>query len=1278
MKRTRIIICSIIVFTASILNAQDFLPGMLYVYVQDETSIPVFNQTTGQIQNLQQHANLKSVLESNKVFTFERAFPVVDLIALPETYNLERVYVLGCQCDEEQLLIQLEGSFSSQYDFIEKVPIFHPVYTPNDYHILDNLHGPNYALDIIKAKQAWDITMGDETVILGIPDSGFDLLHEDLQSEYDTVYQNGQNTWHGTFVSGIAGAATDNNTGISSIGFNCKLAVFAPSSLNYVIQMANDGIKVINASWGNPSYSISAHNAVKLITDLGSILVCGAGNGNQGHGNGYFYPASYIETLSVTSLNNQYKHAHEVNGLLQIHTHNDLVDISAPGYQVISTAPGNSYAVSSGTSYAAPYVTGLSGLMLSVNANLSPHHLKTILKSTAYNVDHLNQEYAGLIGTGLIDAHAAVLKAQLLNTVAANDFNISNNQLWDDPDVKIIDNYIHVSQGGTLTIKGTVLFKENAKIIIEPGGKLVLDGAYLTRYDDAYWSGIEVWGNPNLDQNPKTNQGQLIITNNTMIENAQYAVTVGKRDANGELLKNMGGGIVEAENSRFNFNLNCVEFSQYKRAFGQFILPNMSFFNNILFMATSKTMWPAQYADIDNVLITLNGVDGIKFRGCSFKNEFRYGILINNPSSGTGILAFNSTFFVEPLVTQTKTIDPRFTNLHYGIKAYATNPQNSILVNNAHFEIVYRSIYLNAFVHATIYGNNFDLSGNQVPSDQIAYGMYLDNCSGYLIEENSFQKIHPTTALLNIIGIIVNNSGPDYNLINNNYFHKLHTGILAQNQNRGYIDQPYTGLVLKCNDFTQNHFDIAVTADDESPHNGIGKYQGTSGSPSSPAGNLFGHWRSGSTSDYHNEEGHILYFHHSIPARLVPIYYTDATISLFDALQPYNELSCPLFIPLQKEELIAMQQDFEGQAASDKLLLEQLVDQGDTDEMEMMVNLSNPQLAYETYQALMSTNGLLSETVLEAAILKEDVLLDAFIRDIMVENAHSAKSGELMALVEGRFNPLPEYMLAQIEEGFETVSPKEGLEAKLSKNSLIAATASNALVNLYKKDVQDQASFDSLTTYLESYHSPGLYYRLAFEYLAAGQNGNAELAIQAISGFPLTASQSEMYDRMVPYFNLQKAIKTEGRHLSELSAGEIQILFDLETGGDLIASFARSILIANGIYDYSEPIILPNDLFKSDRINRSHTNTTTTEQLKLSPNPASSYILVAYNTGNSEMADNILLITDMTGRLVKTVYLENQPIGKQLIGLEGMPKGVYMISLVSDTGLVVNRKLTIQ
>lgn len=1266
--------------TAS-LFAQSQEQGNLYVYVQDQSAIPAFSVDNGKTEIIIQNSGLKSILESYEVYSFDRAFPAIDAIIASNTYELERVYVLKCHGDETQLMNILSSSYSEYYDFIEVAPVTEFLYTPNDYHLLDGIHGPNYALDIINAKQAWDITTGDEEIILGIPDSGFDLTHVDLQSEYELVYPGTINDWHGTFVSGIAAAATDNNTGMSSIGFDCKLAVMSfltysiSAGLNGALQMANDGIKIINASWANPGYSITDHNAVRLITDLGSLIVCAAGNGTEGKGNGYHYPASHQETLSVTSIDSDYLHAHEVNNTYQIHTHNDLVDVSAPGYEVISTAPGNDYWKSSGTSYAAPYVTGLAGLMLSVNSNLTPHQIKHIIKSSTLDIDHLNEEYAGLIGTGLIDAYAAVLKAELFNTLTLSNFDIYGTETWNDTDTKLVDSYIHVHAGGNLTIKSSVLLNQNAKIIVEPGASLTLDGAYLTKLDGEYWSGIEVWGNPELDQVPQSNQGYLSISNKTIIEYAKCALTIGRRD-NETLLKAYGGGIVEAENSRFEFNYKSVEFSDYSRSFPPFILPNLSHFDNIFFLGTSNIIYGNE--EIENVHITLRGVDGIKIRGCSFKCEYKIGMEMDDPANGTGILSYSSSFFVEPFIGQSETIESSFINLHYGIKAFATNPQNSIWVENVNFFLNYRSIYANAFQNATLFGNNFDIMGFPGQSE-FGYGIFLDNCTDYIVENNQLQKGHPTSVVLSIAGIIVNNSGPDYNLINNNNFHKLHTGILAQNHNRGYLDQPETGLVLKCNDFTQNYFDIAVTADEENPHNGIGKYQGTSGSPSSPAGNLFGHWRPASTSDYHNEEGHILYFHHSpSDPRLEPLYYTDATITLIDANEDFGSESCPLFIPAQKMELMAMQQDYEDQAASDKLLLEQLVDQGDTDEMEMMVNLSNPQLAYETYQALMSTNGLLSETVLEAAILKEDVLLDAFIRDIMVENAHSAKSGELMDLVEGRFNPLPEYMLAQIEEGFETVSPKEGLEAKLSMNSLIAATASNALVNLYKRDVQDQASFDSLTAYLESQHTPDLYYRLAYEYLAAGQIGNAEQAIQAISGFPLTASQIEMYNRMVPYFNLQKDMKVEGRHLCELSVEEIEFLIDLETGGDLIASYARSILIANGIFDYSEPIILPNDLFKSDRIKRIDTNTVPTEQLKLSPNPTSSYVLVAYNTGSSEMVDNSVLITDMTGRLVKTVHLGNKPIGKQLISLERMPKGVYVISLVSDTGLVANRKLTIQ
>ncbi|MEI7677036.1 MAG: S8 family serine peptidase [Bacteroidales bacterium] len=161
----------------------------------------------------------------------------------------------------------------------------------------------------------------------------------------------------------------------------------------------------------------------------------GAGNGTQHCGGAKTYPASYESCLSVTSVGHKnaigvlengvarnWKDVHErfVGDSTSTHQHNDAVDICAPGYDVFSTAYQNTYAYSTGTSFAAPQVAGVAAMIMAVNPNLTANEVVNILKSTAdttiYNIPQ-NANYIGKLGTGRLDAYKAV------KTACSVDFN---------------------------------------------------------------------------------------------------------------------------------------------------------------------------------------------------------------------------------------------------------------------------------------------------------------------------------------------------------------------------------------------------------------------------------------------------------------------------------------------------------------------------------------------------------------------------------------------------------------------------------------------------------------------------------------------------------------------------------------------------------------------------------------------------------------------------------------------------------------------------------------
>ncbi|MES1219845.1 MAG: S8 family serine peptidase, partial [Bacteroidota bacterium] len=211
---------------------------------------------------------------------------------------------------------------------------------------------------------------------------------------------------HGTHVAGIASAATNNNNGISSIGYSCKLmcvkASNTPSLITNgydgIIYAANSGANVINLSWGSSSFSTTAQNIINYARSKGCIIVAAAGNDNVST---LFYPAAYTGVISVAATAPGDTKASFSN-------YGNWITVSAPGLNIYSTLPGDTYGNLSGTSMASPLVAGLVGLMRSLNPGMPAADLINCLKTTATNIDALNPTYTGQLGTGRIDAEAAM------------------------------------------------------------------------------------------------------------------------------------------------------------------------------------------------------------------------------------------------------------------------------------------------------------------------------------------------------------------------------------------------------------------------------------------------------------------------------------------------------------------------------------------------------------------------------------------------------------------------------------------------------------------------------------------------------------------------------------------------------------------------------------------------------------------------------------------------------------------------------------------------------
>ena len=263
--------------------------------------------------------------------------------------------------------------------------------------------------------EIWSQTQG-EGIKVGIIDTAIDINHPDLNicGGYDFVNNTGLRTdsplhGHGTHVAGIIGAK-NNNLGIVGVAPKCKLYSLAvlndqgEGSYGNIIRAldwaAENGMDVVNMSLGGGGDSKALYEAIRRVYDAGITLVCAAGN--SAWERGYLdFPGTYNETLAIAAIKQNMQRA-------EFSSIGPNIDICAPGYEIVSTTPSNTYSSYSGTSMASPFVAGLVALLISKHRKLgggtpvnSPSDVREHLVKVAKDVDFDGQD--NYTGYGLVN-----------------------------------------------------------------------------------------------------------------------------------------------------------------------------------------------------------------------------------------------------------------------------------------------------------------------------------------------------------------------------------------------------------------------------------------------------------------------------------------------------------------------------------------------------------------------------------------------------------------------------------------------------------------------------------------------------------------------------------------------------------------------------------------------------------------------------------------------------------------------------------------------------------
>lgn len=301
--------------------------------------------------------------------------------------------------------------------------VFEALASPND-----PMYAQQWALNGqygVMPLDAWKSTRGSRAVKVAIIDTGISLTHPDLQGKvgpgYDFIDRTDKITdghGHGTHVSGIIGANTDNGIGIA--GINPEVTLIPVRAVPnegdetdaHVIEAfefaANAGARVANGSFGKDTGSQAVADAIAAAGDKGLLAVIAAGNDGQDINVHKTYPASFHTANMVVVA------ATTARGTLAFFSNYGLnaVDVAAPGSGILSSVSQNDgYASWSGTSMAAPQVAGVAALALSANPSLTTAQLKQIVISS---VDMLPSLSGKVTSGGTVNAAKAVQAALAL------------------------------------------------------------------------------------------------------------------------------------------------------------------------------------------------------------------------------------------------------------------------------------------------------------------------------------------------------------------------------------------------------------------------------------------------------------------------------------------------------------------------------------------------------------------------------------------------------------------------------------------------------------------------------------------------------------------------------------------------------------------------------------------------------------------------------------------------------------------------------------------------